>query len=89
MCMLSILTPPRKRAKSVGRPKVADDRVQRRRHVAAAIDHVGRGLSLSQVARLHGTTKSTVRRWVRLALTYDDEPCEGLRRLLASTEPPA
>lgn len=76
---LATLTMPRKQARP-GRPPVRNQPAERRRHIDVAFDRLVRKLSLPQVALLHGISMDTVRRWSRLAVTYDEPEAEGLRR---------
>jgi hypothetical protein len=79
MSLLLQDTPIRRRR---GRPSIGSTYEERLKHIRCAY-LAGKGIcSIRALALDHKVTVQTMRRWCGLALTYDDDEAEGLRREL-------
>lgn len=67
---------------SRGRPKVADDPIQRRRHLRAAYFRLVAGRTPRWIAAKFRCSLRSVHYWVNAALTYDDPEAQALRELV-------
>jgi hypothetical protein len=74
------LSMPRRRPR--GRPPAGATREERLKHIRAAYLLGKRICSARGLAAHYGVTKRTIYRWSELALTYEDDEAEGLRRLV-------
>lgn len=68
---------------AAGRPRVADDPRQRRRHIRCAYFRLVEGRSPRWIASRFRISVRTVSLWVNAALGYADPEAQALKSLLA------
>lgn len=72
--------------KGPGRPRANLDPARRRQHIGLALIYFGSNWTLSHVAKMHDISPDTARRWIRLALNYQEPEANRVRALAAKSQ---
>lgn len=68
-----------------GRPRAILDPLRRRQHIGLALIYFGSDWPLARIAKMHDVSTDTARRWIRLALNYDEPEADRVRILAGNS----